>query len=122
MDNKRLTGGEKEQIAVDYLRQKGYFIIETNFRIRQAEIDIVARDNATIVFVEVKYRSTDKSGHPLEAVDYRKQQRISRAALSYISKNKISLDNTSIRFDVIGILGKKITHVENAFCFRGDFI
>ena len=74
------------------------------------------------MFVEVKYRSSDKSGHPLEAVDFRKQQRISRAALSYISKNKISLDNTSIRFDVIGILGKKITHVENAFCFRGDFL
>lgn len=119
--NNRSLGGEKEQMAIDFLREKGYFIIESNFRVRQAEIDIVARDGATIVFVEVKYRSTSKTGHPLEAVDYRKQQKISRAALSYINKNKISIDNTSIRFDVIGILDKEITHIENAFLFRGDF-
>ncbi len=119
--NNRVTGEEKEQLAIDFLRKKGYFIIESNFRVRQAEIDIIARDGSTIVFVEVKYRSSTTQGHPLEAVDCRKQQKISRAALSYLSRNKISLDNTSIRFDVIGILGKEITHIENAFYFRGEF-
>ncbi len=117
----RSIGEEKEKLAIDFLQEKGYFIIESNFRVRQAEIDIVARDGNTIVFIEVKYRSSISKGHPLEAVDYKKQQKISRAALAYINRNKISLDNTSIRFDVIGILGKEITHIENAFYFRGDF-
>lgn len=121
MDNKRQIGEKKEQLAVEFLRKKGYFIIETNFRVRQAEIDIVARDGSTIVFVEVKYRATDKLGHPFDAVDYKKQQKISRAALFYMSKNKLSIDNTSVRFDVIGILGEEIFHLKDAFYFRGDF-
>lgn len=117
--NKRATGQNKEALAVDFLRSKGYFIIQTNFRVRQGEIDIVARDGSTIVFVEVKYRSSSISGNPLEAVNIPKQRRISKAALFYMTKNKISPDNTAIRFDVIGILGDEITHIENAFDFIG---
>ncbi len=115
--NKRTTGADKEALAAKYLQGKGYFIIQTNYRVRQAEIDIVARDGATIVFVEVKYRSSLVNGNPLEAVDYRKQRQISKAALFYMTESKISTDNTSIRFDVIGILGDEITHIENAFEF-----
>ncbi len=121
MMNKRALGEEKEELAIDFLRKKGYFIIESNFRVKQAEIDIVARDGETIVFVEVKFRASTSSGHPLEAVNGQKIKKISRAALAYLSKNKISLDNTAIRFDVIGILGNEITHIENAFYFNGDF-
>ncbi len=117
MDNKRQTGKAYEELAVAYLRDKGYFIIEKNFQVRQAEIDIVARDGNTIVFVEVKYRSSSGSGHPLEAVTPAKQRRICKAALFYMNLKKISPDNTSIRFDVIGILNKEITHIENAFDF-----
>ncbi len=117
--NNRVTGQDKENIAVNYLKNKGYFIIQTNFRVRQGEIDIVARDGSTIVFVEVKYRSTSRSGNPLEAVNITKQRKISKAALFYLNKNKISPDNTPIRFDVIGILGEQITHIENAFDYVG---
>jgi putative endonuclease len=117
--NKRQDGQEWEQRAAEYLQQKGYRIVENNFRVRQAEIDIVAMDGDTIVFVEVKHRTTGQYGNPLEAVTAAKQRQISRAALSYIYKHKISLDNTQIRFDVIGILGKEITHVINAFEFCG---
>ncbi|MBO5426746.1 MAG: YraN family protein [Lachnospiraceae bacterium] len=117
--NNRVTGQDKENIAVNYLKNKGYFIIQTNFRVRQGEIDIVARDGSTIVFVEVKYRSTSRSGNPLEAVNKTKQRKISKAALFYLNKNKISPDNTPIRFDVIGILGEQITHIENAFDYVG---
>lgn len=119
MENKRQTGKNFEDKAIQYLQKKGYFIIERNFQVRQAEIDIIARDGNTIVFVEVKYRTASGSGHPLEAVTLSKQKRICKAALFYMNKNKISTDNTSIRFDVIGILGDEIVHVENAFDYLG---
>lgn len=119
IDNKRQIGGDYETVASEYLVNKGYTIVQINYRVRQAEIDIIAMDGRTIVFVEVKYRANIGSGHPLEAVDVRKQRRICRAALEYLMRNKISIDNTSIRFDVIGILGKEITHVENAFEYIG---
>ena len=119
MDNKRQTGKNYENLAINFLQDKGYFIIEKNFQVRQAEIDIVARDGSTIVFLEVKYRSSSVSGHPLEAVTPFKQRKICKAALFYMNKNKISPDNTSIRFDVIGILGNEITHIENAFDYVG---
>lgn len=115
MDNKRKIGIKYEDIAAEYLQGRGYFIIERNYRIRQSELDIIARSGSTIVFVEVKYRGNTDMGHPLEAVDASKQRRICRAALHYMNHNKISVDNTPIRFDVIGILGRKVTHVENAF-------
>lgn len=115
--NNRDTGAIKEEIAATFLENKGYFIIEKNFRVRQAEIDIVARDKETIVFVEVKYRKNTSYGHPLDAVDIRKQRQISKAALFYMCKNKISLDNIPIRFDVVAILGEDITHIVNAFNF-----
>lgn len=119
MQNNRKTGQEKETVAVEYLRNKGYFIIQTNYRVRQAEIDIIARDGSCIVFVEVKYRSTDALGNPLEAVDLGKQKKISKAALFYMCNNKISPDNTPIRFDVVGILGDEVTHIVNAFDYIG---
>ena len=119
MNNKRQQGKDYEELAVKYLKDKGYFIIERNFQVRQAEIDIIARYESTIVFVEVKYRTNASSGHPLEAVTVSKQKKICKAALFYMNKNKISPDNTPIRFDVIGILGDEITHIENEFDYIG---
>lgn len=117
--NKRIKGKDKEELAAKFLENKGYYIVETNFRVRQAEIDIVARNGSTIVFVEVKYRSSEKNGNPLEAVDIRKQRQISKAALFYLNSKKISVDTIPIRFDVVGILGEDITHIENAFDYIG---
>lgn len=115
MSNTRQIGNEKENIAAKYLQDKGYFIVKKNYRVRQGEIDIVARDKSTLVFVEVKYRKNATSGHPLEAVNYKKQKQITKTAMFYMVENKITIDNTPIRFDVIGILGDKIEHIENAF-------
>lgn len=115
--NTRNIGYDKEQIAADYLEAKGYFIIQRNYRVRQGEIDIVARDKDTIVFVEVKYRKNTISGHPLEAVTIRKQRQVCDVALFYMNQNKINPETTPVRFDVIGILGNDITHIENAFEF-----
>lgn len=117
--NKRATGKDKEIFATTYLKNKGFIILETNYRVRQAEIDIIAKDGNTIVFVEVKYRKNDISGSPLEAVDMRKQRKISQGALFYLNNRKISTYDTPVRFDVIGIMGEEVTHIENAFDFIG---
>ena len=115
--NKRQVGTEKEILAAEYLKKKGYFIIEKNYRVRQGEIDLIARDGTCIVFVEVKYRADGRSGDALEAVTGAKIRQISKMALFYLNQKKISIDNTSIRFDVIGINGDMVTHIENAFDF-----
>ena len=115
--NKRQVGTEKENLAAEYLKKKGYFIIEKNYRVRQGEIDLIARDGMCIVFVEVKYRANGRSGDALEAVTGAKIRQISKTAHFYLNQKKISIDNTPIRFDVIGINGDSITHVENAFDF-----
>ena len=75
------------------------------------------QDGNTYVFVEVKYRLSAGSGHPLEAVTYAKQRKVSAAALYYMSIHKLAPDAVSIRFDVIGIEGSEITHLENAFYY-----
>ena len=59
--NKRQVGTEKEKLAAEYLKKKGYFIIEKNYRVRQGEIDLIARDSMCIVFIEVKYRANGRS-------------------------------------------------------------
>jgi len=98
--------------------KKGYSIIERNFRSSYGEIDIVAFDprDGTLVFVEVKLRSKGSMVSPLEAVDYRKRNRLRKTALKFISERKINFD--SLRFDVVGVsLGEetKIEHIINAF-------
>lgn len=114
--NKRQIGSEYEAEAASYLEQKGYVILEKNYRTKRGEIDLIAKDGETIVFVEVKYRSTRKYGSPFEAVDARKQRRIVATALYYCAGKHYSL-NRPYRFDVIGIDGDgTITHIENAFC------
>lgn len=112
--NKRQTGTSYEIKAEEYLINKGYKILERNFRNRSGEIDIIAKDGEYFCFVEVKYRTTNDFGSPLEAVDYRKQNQIRKVAMYYLMKNKLS-EWTPCRFDVIGFEGEKMTHIENAF-------
>ena len=112
--NKRQMGTSYEIKAEEYLLQKGYKILERNFRNRSGEIDIIAKDGEYFCFVEVKYRTTNDFGSPLEAVDFRKQNQIRKVALYYLMKNKLS-EWTPCRFDVIAFEGEKLTHVENAF-------
>jgi len=112
--NKRQMGTSYEIKAEEYLLQKGYKILERNFRNRGGEIDIIAKDKDYFCFIEVKYRTTNEFGSPLEAVDFRKQNQIRKVALYYLMKNKLS-EWTPCRFDVIAFEGEKLTHVENAF-------
>ena len=114
--NRRAIGTEYETLACEYLIRHGYQILCRNFRCRQGEIDIIARDRDYLVFIEVKYRRDEHEGDPAEAVDYRKQKKISRVAEYYCwEKRKL---NQPCRFDVICVLGQEIRHIENAFDYR----
>lgn len=110
---KNIIGIKGELVAVNHLKQKKYIILETNFKNKIGEIDIIAKQNDTIVFVEVKYRTNANFGYPREAVTPYKQHKIRLVAQSYLQK-KFGLDS-KVRFDVVEILNEKITHIENAF-------
>ena len=112
--NKRQIGGEYERLAAEYVKSKGIYILEMNFRNRGGEIDIIAKDGEYICFIEVKYRTTNEWGSPLEAVNYRKQQQIRKVALFYLMCHGFH-EWTPCRFDVIAFEGNEITHIENAF-------
>lgn len=111
--NRRTIGSEYEERAAQYLKEQGWVVLERNYRCRQGEIDIIARDGDCLVFVEVKYRRSTKYGDPAEAVTPAKQKRIIRTALFYIGTHHRTMP--ACRFDVIGILGEKLTHYQNAF-------
>lgn len=115
MRNKRSIGADYERKAGEYLKTQGYEIVEYNFYSRSGEIDIIARHNEYLVFVEVKYRKNDKKGNPLEAVSKTKQRTLSKCALFYMKKH--GLEYMPVRFDVVGILKDHIQVVQNAFDF-----
>jgi putative endonuclease len=115
--NNRATGGLGEEIARRYLTRKGYEIVESNYRTRRGELDLISRHADTLVIVEVKLRRGTAYGDPLEAVTPRKQHAIRRMTEEYLAEN--APDFQSLRFDVVGILLRggrpEITHVEDAF-------
>lgn len=118
--NLRRTGMQFEQIAGTYLEKCGYRIRQYNFRSRFGEIDIVAEEGGNLVFCEVKFRSGSGNGHPEEAVDLKKQWRISRTALFYLHRFGYDPYETPCRFDVISIEGQAITLYKDAFPFAGN--
>lgn len=115
----RQLGNEGEELAVAYLKSKGYTILERNYHFEHAEVDIVAYNQEShIVFLEVKKRSSNRYGEPEEYVDEEKMQNIYKAAEAWLYERK--MDNSPVRFDVISILQKgneapDIKHFENAF-------
>ncbi len=112
--NKRSIGNQYEQKAARYLEEQGYRILESNYRCKLGEIDLVARDREYLVFVEVKYRADGHSGYGYEAVDGKKQRRIARAASWYLYEKHIG-EGQPCRFDVVSFLGEEITLVRDAF-------
>ncbi len=114
MDNIR-KGKKGEDIACDYLKRNGYRIMNRNFKTDIGEIDIVATDEKTVIFVEVKSRTSDGFGIPSEAVNYFKRNKINQVASQYIKK--FMLFGVDVRFDVIEVYlsDKRVNHIENAF-------
>lgn len=109
-------GKQGEDIAVQYLTDKGYEILERNWRNIHKEVDIIAKDGQFLVFVEVKARRSNEYGEPDLAVTKRKQRMLIAAANAYITRNKLDVET---RFDIISIIFKDgesvIDHIEDAF-------
>lgn len=112
--NRRSIGAEQETKVQEYLQTLGYEIVARNFYTKHGEIDLIAKKDGYLVFIEVKYRADGRFGAPEEAVDFRKQKKIIAAAQYYLYKNRISFD-TPCRFDVAGVVGEEIRVTENAF-------
>ena len=115
--NNRETGSHYERLAGAYLEQEGYEILEYNYRCKTGEIDIIAREAGYLVFCEVKYRASDKKGHPAEAVNPAKQRTSSKSARCYMAVNGI--DEVPCRFDVVSIENHEVTLYRNAFDYTG---
>lgn len=112
------VGAQGEELATAFLKGAGYRIVERNFRCKGGEADIVARDGKTLVFVEVKTRRSQTYGPPQLAVTSFKQRQISKAALTWLAKNR--LQDALARFDVIAVMlfsdgTHRIEHIPNAF-------
>lgn len=114
---KQVLGKEGEKIAESYLGKKGYRLVRRNYRCPVGELDLIVLDRRVIVFVEVKTRTDDRFGVPLESVHRKKQQKMIKTALFFLSQHR--LHHREARFDVIGVsfaAGEPVVeHIQNAF-------
>ncbi|MDN5203330.1 YraN family protein [Fulvivirgaceae bacterium BMA10] len=109
------TGKKGEELAVEFLQKKGFEIIERNYRIGKAELDIIAKNENLMIFIEVKTRTNNRFGFPESFVDRRKENLITEAAEQYTYDCQW---HGNIRFDIIAISLKpnlEIEHFEDAF-------
>ena len=118
----KTLGDAGEDVATTYLQNKGYNILAKNFRYsRFAEVDIIAKIDDIVIFVEVKTRRSQKYGTPAEAVNIQKQHKIFKAATKFLKDN--NLFDISCRFDIIEVFASnegeaasyKVNHIQNAF-------
>ncbi|MGY1812166.1 YraN family protein [Blastococcus sp. SYSU D00820] len=111
-------GGRGERIAAAYLTDTGLRVLDRNWRCRDGELDIVARDGDALVFCEVKTRRATGYGHPVEAVTWSKQRRLRTLAQRWLAAHDEHA--TDLRFDVVGVLIPRsgvpvVTHLKDAF-------
>lgn len=116
--DKQQSGRHAEQTARDYLESRGLKWLESNFRSRGGEIDLIMKDGATLVFVEVRYRKGRQFGGAAASVNHTKQQRLIQAAMVYLQKQG---KEYPCRFDVLALEGSKptIEWITNAFQLTG---
>lgn len=117
---KGYKGGMAEEIVVRYLKERGYKIIERNFRCPLGEIDIISQKGEYICFVEVRSRSDTNYGMPYETVTYPKQRKIIKTAKYFIAKNPEYSTRFSFRFDVASVVfcggsDYSLEYIEGAF-------
>lgn len=114
-DKRKLEGKKGENIAYKYLLDRGWHILETNWRKGRFEIDIIASKDEFVVFFEVKYRKSGEYGEAPDFVTKAQQRRIMNAAHDYILENDVDLE---ARFDIIAVISgpvPRIEHIEEAF-------
>jgi putative endonuclease len=117
----REIGSYGERVALDFLRQQGYRVLEKNYRCCLGEIDFITEDKNTLVFIEIKFRQNKTYGLPQEAVTYHKQKQIIRVALHYLKKKNIVHSRPLIRFDVVSISPGKIELIKDAFSVQPGY-
>ena len=116
------TGAEGELIAEDFLKEKGFKIIERNLHLSGGELDIIALHERALVFIEVKTRHGTSHGNPAEAITSHKAKRLARASMAYLTG--CSIDYSSCRCDVISVLflssnDPEIEHFEDCIDLEG---
>ncbi len=111
---KKLLGRVGEKKAVDFLKKNGYNILETNYKTHIGEIDIIAEDKGTTVFIEVKTRTDNDFGAPREAVNAKKKEKYFKVATEYLLRH--SKMDVPCRFDVVEIENGQINLIFDAFC------
>jgi putative endonuclease len=118
----QVLGEEGERIAEAWLAERGWRILDRRFRSGHRDLDLVAERSGVVAFVEVKTRRGKDFGHPIEAVNWRKQRELARSASVWIAR--FGGREQMFRFDVVGVLvdggGAQVLHVENAFTLRGS--
>ncbi|MDU0326723.1 MULTISPECIES: YraN family protein [Microbacterium] len=112
-------GRAGEERAVAFLSDDGYRIIDRNWRCPQGEIDIVAERDDTLVVIEVKTRRSEAFGHPFEAIDRRKAERLWRLAMAWLAAHPDEARGRALRIDAIGLIGEdpataRLEHLEDA--------
>jgi putative endonuclease len=117
-DTRKALGLRGEDLAVQYLKKKGFKVIQRNYYCPWGEIDLIAREKETLVFVEIKARSSEEYGSPRDAVDRFKQQKIIQAARVYLAEHHLN-EEIPARFDVVAIhltpSGPEIELIKDAF-------
>jgi putative endonuclease len=112
LSNKAL-GAYGEMLAARWYQERGYTVVARNWRCREGEIDLILRDGRTIVICEVKTRSSDAFGTPVEAVGWQKQRKLRTLAAIWITETGVR--PSSVRFDVAGVLRRQVEVHEAAF-------
>lgn len=115
----QLIGKYGEDVVIPYLKKNQYQILVRNFRCKQGEIDVIAKEKEELVFIEVKARSSSLYGNPIDGVNRKKQKCLYRSAQYFLYK--YHLEKEAVRFDVIGIYIKnqdyKMNHIKNVEYF-----
>ncbi len=115
MAEHNITGQKGEELAAKYLEEKGYVILEKNWRFKNLEADIIATSSKTLIIAEVKTRKSNYFGEPETFVTRQKQKNLIKTAHEYILRNNLDLD---VRFDIISVImndSSSVKHIEDAF-------
>ncbi len=114
LKKKRSIGEQAESRAEQYLSQQGLRCLEKNYRCKYGEIDLIMRDSEFLVFIEVRFRKTEKFGNPTETVTLKKQQRIVTTARHYIQSHSFAQE-MPCRFDIVGMSSNELLWTKAAF-------
>ncbi len=118
--HKKELGKKGEELAIRFLKRQGYSILQRNYVCKMGEMDIIAKEKDTLVFIEVKTRTSNTFGPPQSAVHQKKQEQLSKVALTFLKEKR--LEAVKARFDVVAILlrekGEEIDLIKDAFDLR----